>query len=41
MDFDWGENIAICGVYNSSCVHIDNKRKDILVLGEVLTQGLD
>ena len=25
----------------SSCVHVDNKKKDILILGEGPTQGLD
>ena len=25
----------------SSSVHVDNKKKDILILGEVSTQGLD
>ena len=25
----------------SSSVHVDNKKKDILILGEGLTQGLD
>ena len=28
------------GVYNSSSVHTDNKKKDILVLGEAPTQRL-
>ena len=39
--FGWGKNIIIFGVGNSSSVHIDNKKKDTLALGEGLTQGLD
>ena len=35
--FDWVKNV-IYGVDNSFSVHIDNKKKDILVLGEVPTQ---
>ena len=31
----------IFGVDMSSSVHIDNKNKDILILGEGPTQGLD
>ena len=33
--------IVIFGVDVSSSVHIDNKGKDILIIGKVLTQGLD
>ena len=40
-NFNWGKNIVIFGVANSSSVHIDNKKKDILVLGKGLTLGLD
>ena len=29
------------GVDNSSSIHIDNKKKDMLVLGKGSTQGLD
>ena len=29
------------GAYMSSSVHIDNKKKDILILGKTLTNGLD
>ena len=36
-----GKNVIIFGVDMSSSVHIDNKNKDILVLGEAPTQGLD
>ena len=39
--FDWGKNIVIFGVDNSSSVHIDNTKKDILVLGEGPAQALD
>ena len=35
-----GNNANIFGVDMSS-VHVDNKKKDILILGESLTQGLD
>ena len=40
QNFDWGKNV-IFGVDNSSSVHIHNKKKDILVLREGPTQGLD
>ena len=33
--------VIIFGVDNSSSVHIDNKKKDISVLGKGPTQGLD
>ena len=36
-----GKNVIIFGVDMSSSVHIDNKGKDILVLGERTTQELD
>ena len=36
-----GKNIIIFGVDMSSYVHIDNKKKDILILGFSSTQGLD
>ena len=36
-----GENIIIFGVNMSSSVHIGNKNKDILIIGEGPTQGLD
>ena len=32
--FDWGKNAIIFGVDISLSVHIDNKHKDILVLGK-------
>ena len=36
-----GENAIIFGVCMSSSVHIDNEKKDILILGKGSTQGLD
>ena len=36
-----GKNIIIFRTDNSSSVHIDNKGKDILILGERPTQGLN
>ena len=36
-----GENVIIFRADMSSFVHIDNKNKDILILGEGPTQGLD
>ena len=36
-DFDWSKNVFLFGVDNSSSAHIDNKKKDILVLGKGLT----
>ena len=35
-----GKNVVILGVNTSSSVHIDNKKKDILILGFGPTQGL-
>ena len=32
--FDWCKNVVIFGVDNSISVHINNKKKDSLVLGE-------
>ena len=40
-DDTMGKNIIIFGVDMSSFVHVDNKGKDILILGEGPTQGLD
>ena len=40
-DGSMGENITIFGVDMSSSVHVDNKNKDTLILGEGPTQGLD
>ena len=36
-----GKNVIIFGADMSSFVHIDNKNKDILILGEKPTQELD
>ena len=37
----FGQNVLIFGADMSSSVHIDNKKKDILVLGKGPTQGLE
>ena len=37
----FGQNVIIFGVDMSSSIHIDNKKKDILVLGRGPTQGLE
>ena len=37
----FGQNVIIFGVDMSSSVPIDNKKKDLLILGEGPTQGLD
>ena len=37
----FGQNVLIFGVDMSTSAHIDNKKKDILVLGKGLTQGLE
>ena len=39
--FDWGKMAIIFELDNSSSVHIDKEKKDILVPGESPTQGLD
>ena len=39
-DHSVGKNVIIFGVDVSSSVHIDNKGKDILILGKGPTQGL-
>ena len=36
-----GRNVIIFGVDMSSSLHIDNKKKDILILGKGPTQGLE
>ena len=36
-----GKNVIIFGVDVSSPLHVDNEAKDILILGEGPTQGLD
>ena len=35
------KNVIILGVNMSSSQHTDNKKKDILILGKGLTQGLE
>ena len=37
----FGQNVIIFGVDMSSSIHIDNKGKDILILGVGPTQGLE
>ena len=37
----YGQNVLIFGVDMSFSAHIDNKKKDILVLGKGPTQGLE
>ena len=41
LNFYCGKNAVSLGTDSSSSVHIDNKKKDILVLGECPTQGID
>ena len=36
-----GNDLIIFGAYMSSSVHVDDKYKDILILGEEPTEGLD
>ena len=38
---EFGCNVIIFGTDMSSSGHVDNKKKDILILGEGPTQGLD
>ena len=40
-DGSYGKNVIIFGADMSSSVHVDNKEKDILILGEGPTQQLD
>ena len=37
----FGQNVLICGGDMSTSIHVDNKKKDILVLGRGPTQGLE
>ena len=37
----FGQNVIIFGVDTSSSVHVDNKEKDILILGKGPTQWLE
>ena len=39
--FIWSKYDLVFGVDMSSSVHVDDRKKDILVLGEGLMQGLD
>ena len=38
---EFGQNVLIFGVDMSFYVHIDNKKKDLLILGKGPTQGLE
>ena len=38
---EFGQNVLIFGVAMNFCAHIDNKKRDILVLGTGPTQGLE
>ena len=40
-DGSFGKNVIICGDDMGSSVYVDHKGKDILILGEGPTQGLD
>ena len=40
LNFDLGENVNIFGVDNSSSVYTNSRKKEILVFGEGLPQGL-
>ena len=40
-DGEFGKNIVVVDVDSSLSVHADNRKKDILVLGEGTTDGLD
>ena len=37
----FGQNVIILGVHMSSSAHVDNKKKDILIIGKGPTQGLE
>ena len=41
VDNELSKNCIIFGVDMTSSVHVDNKKNDILILGEGPTQGLD
>ena len=41
LDGSMGKNVIMFGVDISSSAHIDNKKKDILILGSGPIQGLD
>ena len=40
-DGSYGKNFIIFGADRSSSAHVNNKGKDILIIGEGQTQGLD
>ena len=40
LNFDLDKNVNIFGVDNSSSMHTDNRKEEILVFGEGLPQGL-
>ena len=40
-DGSFAQNVIIFGIDMSSSVHVNNKTKNILILGEGVTQGLD
>ena len=40
-NFRWSKNAIIFGVDMTSSVHVNDKNKDILILGKLQTQGLD
>ena len=37
----FGQNVIIFGIDMSSCAHVDNKKKDVLILGNGPRQGLE
>ena len=39
--FSYGKNVITFGADMNSSVHVDNKERDILILGEGQTQGFD
>ena len=41
LNGEWGKNVVIFGVYNSSSIYADNKIKYFLVLGEGPVVQLD
>ena len=41
LNGEWDKNIVTSEVDNSCSVHVDNRKKDILVLGEDATSGSD
>ena len=40
QDGEFGQNVVIFGADSNSTVHVDNNKKDILILGWSPTQGL-